>query len=138
MEDRIYIDPFRYGHTKLQLRTIIYYGVGSCSVSRLTFVIMTSAKYAKLQQLDTDGRIIFDGLAAPNSSNFTDKCVIVTGGCSGLGAACVRMFAEVSAYVVIFDRDEERGKSLEEELGYKRVTNRFDSDTSLYSKSVKR
>jgi NAD(P)-dependent dehydrogenase (short-subunit alcohol dehydrogenase family) len=44
-------------------------------------------------------------------------CFIVTGGCSGLGAATVRMIAEDGGCVLIADRDRDRGPSLARELG---------------------
>ena len=46
-----------------------------------------------------------------------DACFIVTGGCSGLGAATVRMISEAGGRVVIADRDRDRGQSLALELG---------------------
>ncbi len=44
-------------------------------------------------------------------------CFIVTGGCSGLGAATVRMICEAGGRVLIADRDRDRGPSLARELG---------------------
>jgi NAD(P)-dependent dehydrogenase (short-subunit alcohol dehydrogenase family) len=46
-----------------------------------------------------------------------NACFIVTGGCSGLGAATVRMITEAGGRVLIADRDCERGQSLARELG---------------------
>lgn len=46
-----------------------------------------------------------------------DACFIVTGGCSGLGAATVRMITEAGGHVVIADLDRDRGQSLALELG---------------------
>ncbi|THV24194.1 SDR family NAD(P)-dependent oxidoreductase [Peteryoungia ipomoeae] len=46
-----------------------------------------------------------------------DACFIVTGGCSGLGAATVRMITEAGGHVVIADLDQDRGPSLALELG---------------------
>ena len=46
-----------------------------------------------------------------------NACFIVTGGCSGLGAATVRMITEAGGRVVIADRDRDRGQSLARELG---------------------
>jgi NAD(P)-dependent dehydrogenase (short-subunit alcohol dehydrogenase family) len=46
-----------------------------------------------------------------------NNVALVTGGASGLGEACVRRFAAAGANVVILDRDGERGKALESELG---------------------
>ena len=42
---------------------------------------------------------------------------LVTGGASGLGAACVRRLSGQGMKVVILDRDVERGKALASELG---------------------
>jgi NAD(P)-dependent dehydrogenase (short-subunit alcohol dehydrogenase family) len=47
------------------------------------------------------------------------KTIIITGGASGLGAACVRRFSKMGANVVIADLNEENGKKLESELGSK-------------------
>ncbi|AOG11198.1 3-hydroxyacyl-CoA dehydrogenase [Agrobacterium sp. RAC06] len=44
-------------------------------------------------------------------------CFIVTGGCSGLGAATVRMISEAGGRVLIADRDRDRWPSLVRELG---------------------
>lgn len=44
-------------------------------------------------------------------------CFIVTGGCSGLGAATVRMITEAGGRVLIADRDCDRGPSFARELG---------------------
>ena len=42
---------------------------------------------------------------------------IITGGASGLGAACVRGFRAAGAAVAILDRDGERGAALAAERG---------------------
>lgn len=44
------------------------------------------------------------------------KRVLVTGGASGIGEACCRMYAAASAFVVIADRKDEDGKALEARL----------------------
>jgi NAD(P)-dependent dehydrogenase (short-subunit alcohol dehydrogenase family) len=45
------------------------------------------------------------------------RVAVVTGGCSGIGLATVRRFAEEGAKVVIGDIDDEKGKALVDELG---------------------
>jgi NAD(P)-dependent dehydrogenase (short-subunit alcohol dehydrogenase family) len=45
------------------------------------------------------------------------KVAVVTGGCSGIGLATVRRFAEEGARVVIGDLDEENGARVAEEVG---------------------
>ncbi len=47
----------------------------------------------------------------------TNKGVVVTGGASGLGAACVRLLAQSGAKVVIADLNEETGAALAAEIG---------------------
>lgn len=46
-----------------------------------------------------------------------DKGVLVTGGASGLGAACVRLLTRAGARTVIVDLNEEAGTALAQELG---------------------
>lgn len=46
-----------------------------------------------------------------------NKGVLVTGGASGLGAACVRMLTQAGARVTIIDLNEEAGTALAKELG---------------------
>lgn len=46
-----------------------------------------------------------------------NKGVLVTGGASGLGGACVRLLSQAGAKVVIADLNEETGAALEKELG---------------------
>jgi NAD(P)-dependent dehydrogenase (short-subunit alcohol dehydrogenase family) len=45
------------------------------------------------------------------------RALLVTGGASGLGEATVRYFAARGTNVVVFDRDGERGKAIQAELG---------------------
>lgn len=49
--------------------------------------------------------------------DIANKSAIVTGGASGLGAACVRLLVQAGAKVVIADLNEEVGSSLVKELG---------------------
>ena len=42
---------------------------------------------------------------------------IVTGGASGIGAACVRLLAQRGAKVVVADIQDEKGKALADEVG---------------------
>src|SRR5918911_2414120 len=46
-----------------------------------------------------------------------DKGVLVTGGASGLGAACVRTLSQAGAKVVIADLNAEGGETLAKEVG---------------------
>ncbi len=46
-----------------------------------------------------------------------DKVAVVTGGASGLGRAAVKRFAANGGKVAIFDRNEEKGNALAQELG---------------------
>nr|BBH90726.1 3-hydroxyacyl-CoA dehydrogenase [Thermosporothrix sp. COM3] len=46
-----------------------------------------------------------------------DKSILVTGGASGLGAACVRLLTEAGAKAAILDLNEEAGTALARELG---------------------
>src|SRR5947209_11495996 len=46
-----------------------------------------------------------------------NKGVLVTGGASGLGGACVRLLSQAGARVVIADLNSETGNALEKELG---------------------
>ena len=48
-----------------------------------------------------------------------DKAVLVSGGASGLGGACVRLLSEAGANVIIADLNDVQGQALAEELGEK-------------------
>ncbi len=48
--------------------------------------------------------------------NIKEKVILVTGGSSGIGEACVRRFAELGAKVVAVSNQQERGEALEAEL----------------------
>lgn len=45
------------------------------------------------------------------------KHIIITGGAKGIGASCVRLFAEQSHNLTILDIDTENGKKLAEDIG---------------------
>ncbi|MCD9199764.1 3-oxoacyl-ACP reductase [Aeromicrobium wangtongii] len=45
------------------------------------------------------------------------KTAVVTGGCSGIGLATVRRFAEEGAKIVIGDLDDDRGRDLAKDVG---------------------
>lgn len=48
---------------------------------------------------------------------FANRVAVVTGGASGIGAACCRMFSERGAQVVVADRDLARAKEVAREVG---------------------
>lgn len=50
------------------------------------------------------------------TDEFADRCAIVTGGASGIGAACCELLADAGAAVVIADRNEKLGAELSERL----------------------
>ena len=61
-----------------------------------------------------------------------DKGVLVTGGASGLGAACVRTLSQAGAKVVISDLNDEGGEALAKEVGNSALfvkTNVVDEDS---------
>jgi NAD(P)-dependent dehydrogenase (short-subunit alcohol dehydrogenase family) len=53
---------------------------------------------------------------------FEGKVAVITGGASGIGAACVRRLVDEGAAAVIADIDSDRGATLAEELGADRAT----------------
>ena len=48
---------------------------------------------------------------------FDDRVVVVTGGASGIGEACVRRFVAEGACAVVADVQDDRGAALASELG---------------------
>src|SRR3954471_19913607 len=56
----------------------------------------------------------------------SDGCFLITGGASGLGAACARRFAAQGASVVIADLDIAAGEKLAADLGTKACFVRTD------------
>ncbi|XP_052784431.1 17-beta-hydroxysteroid dehydrogenase 14-like [Mya arenaria] len=46
---------------------------------------------------------------------FTDKVVVVTGGCKGIGAGCVEVFREAEGKAAVWDVDDEVGKTIASE-----------------------
>lgn len=49
--------------------------------------------------------------------DLNEKTAIVTGGASGLGMACVKMFVKEGAKVCVMDVDDEKGRQLTDALG---------------------
>jgi len=65
------------------------------------------------------------------------KIAIVTGGASGIGEACVRLFAAEGARVILADIDEPRGRALATELGASVSFERTDvTDPAQWSRLV--
>ena len=64
------------------------------------------------------------------------KTAIVTGGASGIGEACCRLFVENGAKVVIGDIDEAKGNALEKELGDAAIFRRLDATSEPNWNSV--
>jgi NAD(P)-dependent dehydrogenase (short-subunit alcohol dehydrogenase family) len=58
--------------------------------------------------------------------DLAQRTILVTGGGSGLGAACVRMLAQAGANIVIADVNETTGQALASELGDKARFQRAD------------
>jgi NAD(P)-dependent dehydrogenase (short-subunit alcohol dehydrogenase family) len=56
-----------------------------------------------------------------DAMNLQNATVLITGGASGLGEACVRRFAQQGANVVIADLNDERGAALAMALGEERT-----------------
>ncbi|MDQ3627528.1 MAG: 3-oxoacyl-ACP reductase [Actinomycetota bacterium] len=50
------------------------------------------------------------------ATRLTGRTAVVTGGCSGIGLATTRRFADEGAFVVVGDLDEIRGKEVAEEV----------------------
>ena len=63
-----------------------------------------------------------------------DKVAVVTGGCSGIGLATVRRFAEEGAKVVLADIADDLGPGLADELGEAR----FDVHMDVFERAGER
>jgi NAD(P)-dependent dehydrogenase (short-subunit alcohol dehydrogenase family) len=61
----------------------------------------------------------------------TNKGVLVTGGASGLGAACARLLTQAGARVVIADLNSELGTTLADELGAVFVKTNVTDETTV-------
>ena len=53
----------------------------------------------------------------PSADRFTGRRVIITGGGSGIGAACCRLFAAEGASVTVLDRDRDSAATVAAEVG---------------------
>ncbi|MBX9601498.1 MAG: SDR family NAD(P)-dependent oxidoreductase [Bryobacteraceae bacterium] len=70
--------------------------------------------------------------------NIQGKTAVITGGASGLGAACARMIAEAGGRPVMIDLNEEAGKALAAELGRGAVFVKADvSDAAAMETAMK-
>lgn len=56
-----------------------------------------------------------------NPSSLKGKSVLITGGASGIGEACLRAFVAAGAFVTFGDLADDRGEALVTELGSQNV-----------------
>lgn len=68
----------------------------------------------KMSHSSSDGKIDFT--APLDGSQLEGKRVLITGGASGIGAGCARLFVTHGAHVVIADMNEELGMTVVKEL----------------------
>ncbi len=79
--------------------------------------------------------------AVCNCMQISERTYLVTGGSSGLGAACVRRLVEAGANVIIADLNEKGGRQLESDWGSRvrfvktNVTDTAEVDTAVSSAS---
>ncbi|KAF2711578.1 NAD(P)-binding protein, partial [Pleomassaria siparia CBS 279.74] len=79
-----------------------------------------------------------------DSNSLKDKSVIVTGGSNGIGAGCVKAFAQAGAHVTILDINQDAGSALATSLtekGHhvqftKTDTTSFDSQTTGFKSAI--
>ena len=70
----------------------------------------------------------------PETSNrhrFDEQCIVITGGASGIGEACVRRFVSEGARVVVADVDLDRGRALADALSCYAIAIDVGSDASI-------
>lgn len=67
-------------------------------------------RFQRILDSDRQGRADFD--KEFSTIDLAGKCVLITGGASGIGAAAARMFATHGAHVIIADRDAQAGEAL--------------------------
>lgn len=60
--------------------------------------------------------------ATLDTSSLKGKSVLITGGASGIGEACLRAFIRAGAFVTFGDLADDRGKAIVAELGAENVT----------------
>lgn len=72
-------------------------------------------------------------------ANLQEKVVLVTGGTSGIGAACARHFLKCGAKVVLASNQQAEGEALQKELGERSIFVHADvSDESSVQQMVER
>ncbi|KAH7370125.1 hypothetical protein BKA65DRAFT_471358 [Rhexocercosporidium sp. MPI-PUGE-AT-0058] len=68
-----------------------------------------------MDSLDKKSAFVFT--APLNEKQLAGKRILITGGASGIGAGCARLFAAHGSHVIIADLNEELGRALVAELG---------------------
>jgi NAD(P)-dependent dehydrogenase (short-subunit alcohol dehydrogenase family) len=125
--NKVHKKPVRRGAASIPTETTREQNArkGACScleVYRLVVEFVNIARCTKVYQktilrLRYPDCIIKYRTEKGNLMQLTNKGVLVTGGASGLGAACVRLLQQAGAKVVIADFNSETGTALVKELG---------------------
>lgn len=99
---------------------------------------MTASMHSRLQST----LLSSSGTFSPAS--LRGKSVLITGGASGIGEACLRAFVSAGSFVTIGDIDSARGEALVSELGTDKVafarcdTRSWDDQLALFKLAVQR